>query len=63
MSKSPHHPQVRAMGMKPIEIWVPDVQAAGFATEARRQSRLIAASAHEPTDQAWVDAVSQWPEE
>ena len=55
--------RMRASGMRPIQIWVPDVHARGFAAEAERQSRLVTASPHEAADQAWVDAMSEWPDE
>jgi hypothetical protein len=35
--------EMRASGLRAIEIWVPDTRAPGFAEEARRQSLLIAA--------------------
>ena len=38
-----HRAQLRARGLRPIQIWVPDTRAPGFAEEARRQSLLIAA--------------------
>lgn len=33
--------QLRARGLRPIQIWVPDTRAPGFAAEARRQSHLV----------------------
>ena len=33
--------------MRPIQIWVPDTRAPGFAAEAARQSRLVAAATTE----------------
>jgi hypothetical protein len=36
--------RLRAQGMRPIQIWVPDVRAPGFAAEAHRQARAVAAS-------------------
>lgn len=33
---------LRAAGLRPIQIWVPDTRRAGFADECRRQSRLVA---------------------
>ncbi len=33
--------QLRARGLRPIQIWVPDTRAPGFAAEATRQSRLV----------------------
>lgn len=53
-----HRARLRAQGLRPIQIWVPDVRAPGFAEEARRQSRLAAESPHASDDQAFVDAIS-----
>lgn len=56
--------RLRALGLRPIQIWVPDIRAPGFAEEARRQSLLIAKSAGEAEDQAFIDAISlAWDEE
>ena len=35
---------LRAAGLRPVQIWVPDTRGAGFAEECRRQARLAAAS-------------------
>ncbi|WP_448187669.1 antitoxin MazE family protein [Azospirillum sp. sgz301742] len=37
-----HRAQLRAQGLRPIQIWVPDVRSPTFKEEARRQSRLVA---------------------
>ncbi len=37
-----HRARLRAQGLRPVQIWVPDVRAPGFAAE----------------DQAFVDAIS-----
>ena len=50
--------RLRAQGLRPIQIWVPDVRAPEFAVEAHRQSAAIAASEHEADDQAFVDAIT-----
>ena len=50
--------RLRAQGLRPIVIWVPDTRSPGFAAEAARQSRLIAESPHAAEDQAFVDAIS-----
>ena len=39
-----HRTSLRASGMRPIQIWVPDTRAEGFAHECRRQSLLALAS-------------------
>ncbi len=36
-----HRAQLRAKGLRPVQIWVPDTRAPGFAAEALRQSRLV----------------------
>jgi len=51
--------RLRRQGLRPVQIWVPDVRAPGFAAEAHRQSALAAASPYEPEDQAFVDAISE----
>ena len=50
--------RLRAQGLRPIQIWVPDVRAPSFRSEAHRQSLAVAASAHAGDDQAFIDAVS-----
>jgi hypothetical protein len=56
-----HREKLRKLGLRPVQIWVPDVRAPEFATEAHRQSAAIAASEMEPEDQAFVDAISwEW---
>nr|WP_298376111.1 antitoxin MazE family protein [uncultured Halomonas sp.] len=49
--------KLRAQGMRPITIWVPDTRAPGFAEECRRQSRLAAeADKQDPTLDSFLDA-------
>jgi hypothetical protein len=55
--------RLRSQGLRPVQIWVPDVRSRAFAREARRQSLAVANSAEEAADQAFVDAVSAWPNE
>ena len=35
---------LRAAGLRPIQIWVPDTRRPGFAEECRRQARVVAAA-------------------
>jgi hypothetical protein len=58
-----HRARLRAQGLRPVQIWVPDVRAPGFAEEAHRQSRAVAASDQANDDQTFVDSVSIWPED
>lgn len=55
-----HRARLRAQGLRPIQIWVPDVRAPGFRSEAHRQSAAIAASAQAREDQGFIDAVMDW---
>lgn len=53
-----HRDRLRAQGLRPVQIWVPDVRAPEFIYEAHRQSAAVAASEQATEDQAFVDAVS-----
>jgi antidote-toxin recognition MazE-like antitoxin len=54
-----HRERLRRQGLRPIQIWVPDVRSPGFAAEARRQARAVAESSHAREDQAFVDGISE----
>jgi hypothetical protein len=58
-----HRERLRAQGLRPIQIWVPDVRAPSFRSEAHRQSLAVATSVHAHEDQAFIDAVSDWGDE
>jgi len=58
-----HRERLRKQGLRPIQIWVPDVRSPAFRSEAHRQSAAIAASAHAREDQAFIDAVTDWGDE
>ncbi len=58
-----HRDRLRAQGLRPIQIWVPDVRASSFLAEAHRQSMAVAASTHAAEDQAFIEAVSGWDDE
>jgi len=53
-----HRERLRAQGLRPIQIWVPDVRAPSFRSEAHRQSLAVATSAHAREDQAFIAAAS-----
>ena len=58
-----HRDRLRRQGLRPIQIWVPDVRAPAFRSEAHRQSLAVAGSVHGHEDQAFIDAVSAWADE
>jgi hypothetical protein len=53
-----HRAKLRKQGLRPIQIWVPDVRSPAFKAEAARQSRAVANSRYEKEDQAFIDAIS-----
>jgi hypothetical protein len=55
-----HRKRLRQQGLRPIQIWVPDMRSPAFVTQAHRQSLAVAKSPHANADQAFVDAVSEW---
>jgi hypothetical protein len=42
-----HRAALRAAGLRPIQIWVPDTRREGFAEECRRQSLSLRDDPHE----------------
>jgi len=55
-----HRARLRQQGLRPVQIWVPDVRSKAFARAAHAQSRAVARSPHAQDDQAFVDAISAW---
>jgi Protein of unknown function (DUF3018) len=53
-----HRERLRSQGLRPVQIWVPDVRAPEFLAQAHRQSLAIGQSDAETDDQAFVDAIS-----
>lgn len=57
-----HRERLRAQGLRPVQLWVPDTRSDAFRAEAQRQAEAIAASPVERDDQAFVDSISEWPD-
>lgn len=53
-----HRERLRRQGLRPIQIWVPDVRGPSFKAKAHRQSLAVARSAHAKADQDFIDVVS-----
>ena len=53
-----HRERLRAQGLRPIQIWVPDTRSPKFAAQASRQSLLVASSPRAAEDQAFIDTIS-----
>ena len=55
-----HRNALRAAGLRPIQIWVPDVRSKSFAIHARKQSLAISKSAQEQDDLAFIESIADW---
>lgn len=53
-----HRESLRAAGLRPIQIWVPDTRRRGFAAECRRQSLALRGDRHERDTLRWLDEVA-----
>ena len=53
-----HRTGLRASGLRPIQIWVPDTRRPGFAEECRRQSRLLRNDPNEQETVEWLGAAA-----
>ena len=53
-----HRDALRAGGLRPVQIWVPDTRSADFAQECQRQSRMLAQDPHEAQEAAWAEAAA-----
>jgi hypothetical protein len=53
---SAHRKRLRAEGLRPLQIWVPDTRSAAFKAQAHRQSLIVARSAQAQEDQDFIDA-------
>ena len=50
--------RLRANGLRPIQIWVPDTRTEKFHSEAHDQSLAVAASQNAIDDQLFIDSIS-----
>jgi hypothetical protein len=53
-----HREALRAAGLKPLQIWVPDTRRPGFAEECARQSALLLDDPKEAELLDWLEAVA-----
>lgn len=55
-----HRARLRQQGLRPLQIWVPDVRSPSFKKEARRQAQAVAKSRHAELDQEFIESISEW---
>ena len=59
-----HRERLRAAGLRPVQIWVPDTRAPGFTAECQRQARRVNAAADTEREALdFIDAAADWPDE
>lgn len=58
-----HRERLRAQGLRPVQIWVPDVHARSFVRTARQQSKAVGTSKRAKGDQGFIDAISDYAAE
>jgi hypothetical protein len=52
-----HRDSLRAQGLRPIQIWVPDTRQPGFAEKVRRQCLAVNDPGHDKEVFDFMDAV------
>ena len=55
-----HRERLRSQGLRPVQVWAPDVRTSSFRSEAHRQSLAAASASGAYDDQAFIDAISDW---
>jgi len=53
-----HRAGLRAAGLRPVQIWVPDTRSSGFANECRRQSLVLQGDPQEADILNWLEAAA-----
>lgn len=53
-----HRAGLRAAGLRPVQIWVPDTRREDFAQECRRQSHLVRNDPQEADTLNWLEAAA-----
>jgi len=55
-----HRQRLRAAGLRPVQIWVPDTRRPGFAEECRRQSLTLREDPAEQVALHFMEEISDW---
>ena len=53
-----HRESLRAAGMKPVQIWIPDTQSESFRQKCERESLSLVADPQEAAALAWIADVA-----
>lgn len=53
-----HRKELRKLGLRPLQIWVPDTRRENFAEECNRQSRVLINDPLERDVLNWIEDVT-----
>jgi hypothetical protein len=53
-----HRDSLRAAGLKPVQIWIPDTRSESFRQKCARESLSLSADAQEAETLAWIAEVA-----
>jgi hypothetical protein len=60
---SRYRENLRRMGLRPVQIWVPDTRSPAFAAEARRQCERVNEADRAESLMDWVESISQFDDD
>lgn len=55
--------RMRARGLRPVQIWVPDTSSADFREQCRQQARQVNRAAGERETLDFIDDIAGWDAE
>jgi len=50
-----HREALRAAGLRPVQLWLPDTSSESFRRKCERESRLLANDPHETDILDWIE--------
>jgi hypothetical protein len=53
-----HRESLRELGLKPLQIWIPDTRSESFRLQCERESLLAASDPHEAEILDWIGKVA-----
>lgn len=51
--------RMRAKGLRPVQVWLPDTSSEEFIRQAREQAKAVAHSANEKADISFADSLTE----
>jgi hypothetical protein len=57
-----HRARLRALGLRPVQHWVPDLRDPKVRIDLRRQAKLMARHPESDAIDAWIETAYDWSE-